>query len=375
MPRKGENIYKRKDGRWEGRYILSSETGKAKYGYVYAKSYQDVKSKLSAAKCKTLMTSSMNVNKEKFSFWLNSWLLLSKTRVKESTYVKYSNSIKNHIEPSLGKYELQNISTSIVEQFVLEKLTRGNLKSGKPLSNKTVSEFLIIIKDTLNYAQSEGIKVHCQLDRISVKKKIHEMRVLDEFEVQRLISNLEINIDRCKLGVLICLLTGIRIGELCALKWKNISLDEKFIRIDSTMQRLQYTTEHEISKTHIIITEPKSNAAIRIIPIQDALAYTMKAFQGHPESYLLTGSSKNYIEPRTMQMRFKSYLKESHINDANFHSLRHTFATRCIELGFDIKSLSEVLGHTSVRTTLDKYVHSSMERKRYDMNRLLPICE
>lgn len=375
MPRTGENIYKRKDGRWEARYIKSYENSKAKYGYIYAKSYREVKSKLLNKKS-TLIYSDKVFSKEKkkFDYWLDEWLSISKSRVKESTYIKYFNSIENHIKPILGNRNIIDLTTSEVELFISDKLSRGNLNTNKGLSPKTVSELLIIIKDTIKYAKSEGINIKCKFDRIAIKNKAYEMRVLSTEEQKKLISTLLNNTDKYKMGILICLFTGIRIGELCALKWRNISLIDRTLKIDKTMQRIQYADDKESTKTHIIITDPKSEAANRIIPLQDSLVNILRHLISKPESYILTGSSKSYVEPRTMQNRFKTYLQESNIDDANFHSLRHTFATRCIELGFDVKTLSEILGHSSVKTTLDRYVHSSMNLKRNNMNKLNILC-
>lgn len=376
MPRTGENIYKRKDGRWEARYIKSYENNKAKYCSLYAKSYKEVKEKLITAK-NNVHQQNFEENKkgqEKFEYWLDKWLTISRPRVKESTYIKYMNSIQNHIKPIFKNMNISDINTIILENFIYDKLTTGKLNSNEGLSPKSISEFLIIIKDTVRYAQSEGVNVKCQFDRISIKKKTNEVRVLTTEEEKRLIKTLFKDTDRYKLGVLICMFTGIRIGELCALKWKNISLIDKTLKVNKTLQRLQYPTDNEITKTHIIITEPKSESANRTIPLQDNLIKIIESFYTKPDYYILTGSGKNYVEPRTMQNKFKSYLIESNINNANFHSLRHTFATRCIELGFDVKTLSEILGHSSVKTTLDRYVHSSMEAKRSNMNKLNLLC-
>lgn len=136
------------------------------------------------------------------------------------------------------------------------------------------------------------------------------------------------------------------------------------------MQRLQYGDKLSPQKTRIIITEPKSFAAIRTIPIPSFLIEFMLPFAANPNAFVLSGKCNVYVEPRTMQNRFKKYLSEGGISDANFHSLRHTFATRCVEIGFDIKTLSEILGHSSVKITLDKYVHSSIELKRSNMEKL-----
>jgi integrase len=376
MSRTGENIYKRKDGRWEARYIKSYENNKAKYGYLYAKSYKDVKIKLinKKANIKSGNDSTIAKRKNTFNYWLDEWLSISKSRVKESTYIKYHNSIEKHIKPSLGNLNMLDLNTLVLEKFLSSKLSNGNLQTKKGLSPKTVSELLVIIKDTVRYAKSEGVNINCQFDRITIKKKTYEMRVLSVEEEQKLITTLLNNTDRYKLGVLICLVTGIRIGELCALKWENISLSDKTLKINKTMQRIQYPNDNELTKTHIIITDPKSDASNRIIPLPDSLVKLLNSFNSNAESYILSGSSKIYVEPRTMQNKFKNYISESNIKDANFHSLRHTFATRCIELGFDVKSLSEILGHSSVKTTLDKYVHTSFDLKRNNMNKLNLLC-
>lgn len=368
MSRKGENIYKRKDGRWEGRYIKGYEQNQAKYGYVYSKSYKELKIKLQFAKNGVEHTSKMQLktNGSYFSFWLDSWLSISKIRVKESTYIKYRNTIQNHIKPELGSLSTNEISTFVVEKFIVRKL--------ETLSSKSVSDLLIIIKDVIRYARSEGVVVNCQLDRIVIKKYTAEIRILDINEEKRLIKTLTNDINRCKLGVLICLFTGIRIGELCALKGENISIEGKYIKIDKTMQRLQYAVPNKQNKTHIVISEPKSEKGKRIIPLQDNLIVLMNDFMVQPDCYFLTASNEKIIEPRVLQNKFKNYLNESNIVDVNFHCLRHTFATRCIELGFDIKTLSEILGHASVKTTLDKYVHSSEYKKRENMNKLNILC-
>lgn len=377
MARTGENIYKRKDGRWEARYIVSYESGgKAKYRYLYARTYTEVKSKLIKAQSQTIIPSNVGINKdkEKYEYWLNEWLRTKQLVVKQSTYIRYRNTIENHIKPELGKYPISKISSTLIEQFVYNKLNYGRVDGKGGLSAKSMSDILVIVKESVKYAQSFGVTVICSFDRITFKKNSQEMRVLSLYEEQRLLSVLLKDFDRYKLGVYICLYTGIRIGELCALQWKNVSISEKVIRIEHTMQRLQNENPNALQKTRIIITEPKSFAALRTIPLPDFLIEVLKPFVGLPNTYILSGECRTVIEPRTMQNKFKAYLDEGQIEDANFHSLRHTFATRCVEAGFEIKTLSEILGHSSVKITLDKYVHSSMQLKRSNMAKLKPAA-
>lgn len=373
MARTGENIYKRKDGRWEARYIISyDEEGKAKYKYLYARNYSEVKAKLLKAQNGVMIVRDIekHSNNEIYEFWLREWLKSKKINIKESTYIRYRNIIENHIKPELGKYPISKISTALIERFVSDKLTKGRLDGNGGLSPKTMSDILLIMKESFKYAQASGIITICSFDRVSIKRQNQEMRVLSVSEQKRLLSVLLTDLDRYKLGVFICLYTGIRIGELCALQWKNISLSEQTMKIEQTMQRLQDEDQNALHKTKIIVTEPKSNAAIRTIPLPEFVTETIKSFDGSANTYVLSGECKTVVEPRTMQNRFKSYLNEAQIDDANFHSLRHTFATRCVEAEFDVKTLSEILGHSSVKITLDRYVHSSMQLKRSNMDKL-----
>ncbi len=375
MSRTGENIYKRKDGRWEARYIYTYNAhGKAQYKSVYAPTYTEVKSKLALHRAAPYEHASPTQNKESYDYWLAEWLKSKRLSVKESTYVRYISMIDNHIKADLGNYPLCKINTELMEQYVTRKLQRGRLDSSGGLSAKTVSDIMVVIKESFRYAEACGATTVCRFDRISFKKPVRKMRVLTVAEEQRLLTVLMNATDSCKAGVFICLYTGIRIGELCALQWKHISLAEKTIKIEQTMQRLPYERSSAEKKTRIVVTEPKSPSAYRIIPLPDFVAEVIAPFAGDSECYVLSQCGRAVVEPRTMQNRFKAYLLQGGIADVNFHALRHTFATRCVEAGFDIKTLSEILGHASVKITLDKYVHSSMALKRSSMNKLRPAC-
>lgn len=222
----------------------------------------------------------------------------------------------------------------------------------------------------MEYASYHGYSIICNLKKVSIKKYSKEMRVLSVEEQRRLTSVLLKDTDGAKAGTLLSLYTGIRIGELCALRWENVSVDSRVIRVRETMQRIQSPEPSEVNKTKVIITEPKSKCSIREIPLPDYLIDIIRPHIGQPNTFVLTGERRRYMEPRTLQNKFKKYVHESGIEDANFHALRHTFATRCVEAGFEIKSLSEILGHSDVSITLNKYVHSSMELKMNNMKKL-----
>lgn len=376
MPRKGENIYKRKDGRWEGRYIRSRDANnKAQYGYVYGKGYKAVKQKILARQLLCLQPATEHKTENVlYADLLDSWLSLSKLKTKESTYARYSHLVRTHIIPNLGKYAVSELTEQIIGTFITQQLTDGRLDHKGGLAAKTVIDIIVIIKSSIEYARYKGIDVSCDLSKLTVKKQEKKMRVLSVKEQKQLVGILMQDMDQSKFGVLLSLYTGIRIGELCALQWDDICLAQATLKIKKTMQRIQTTESGMPAKTKIVITEPKSMCSIREIPLPEFLVEIAGKFSNDSKAFVLTGEANHYIEPRTMQNRFKTYISESGIEDANFHALRHTFATRCVEVGFEIKSLSEILGHANVNITLNRYVHASFEMKHLNMSKLsLPL--
>lgn len=365
MSRKGENIYKRKDGRWESRYIKGYDaSGRARYGYCYGKSYAEAREKLNEAKGSLLQgVSPAPSSRVRFGFYCDEWLSLNRTRVKESTYVKYETVLEKHIKPSLGGCLISALSTALVSRFGQELLDNG-------LSPKTVRDVLTIVHSILEYTQSQepgmrSVKV------VYPKENRKEMRVLSRDEQKRLTVYLLSDMDECKFGVLLALLTGLRIGEVCALKWGDISLLERTLTVSSTMLRLKDHGIDSPRKTKILLTDPKTNTSARVIPLSEyAAELCQRFFVNNLDAFVLTGESGRYIEPRALQYRLKKYASECGLEDVHFHALRHTFATRCVEVGFEIKSLSEILGHTNPSFTLQRYVHSSMELKRANMEKL-----
>ncbi len=371
MSKRGENIYKRKDGRWEGRYIKDRTVGgKAIYGYVYAYSYKETRTKLQDAIRdwhSSEQTCQAETETTDFQSLAEEWFCHMKPLVKESTYRKYSNLWQSYIRPQLGHMQIPDISQSILEEYCTALLTSGGSK-GEGLSAKTVSDTMSLIRCVLQFCISKKIVVSCDTRMITVKQCTKKMRVLTVKEQQILCNHIYSDLSPQNVGVLFCLFTGIRVGEICALKWEDISFSENTVHIHQTMQRIQI--DETENKTKIIITTPKSTCSIRTIPLPDELISVLKTVRGSASGYFLTGSDKRWIEPRTMQYHFKSLLKRCKIEDANYHALRHTFATRCVELGFDVKSLSEILWHASVNITMNRYVHPSMNLKRKNMERL-----
>ncbi|MGN0612848.1 MAG: tyrosine-type recombinase/integrase, partial [Porcipelethomonas sp.] len=346
MARKGENIYKRKDGRWEGRYIHHyDKNGKAHYQSVYAASYSEAKAKLLQKKQQTL-TPLQSMSYKTLQCYCDEWLISVKLKSKESTYCKYRSICEKHIIPLLGKYPVDKISTALAEQFICSKLESFSLR--------TVGGILCVLKMVIAYAEQENCHTICNFSSLTVKQEQEPIQILTLEEQRQFSMFLRKNMDCCKLGVYLSLYSGIRIGELCALQWKNILLEERILKITATLQRIQ-SENIEGAKTKIVITSPKSKYSIREIPLTDSLIELLTQYRSNDENYLLTGK-ENYMEPRTLQYRFKNFLEECELKDINFHALRHTFATRCVEAGFEIKTLSEILGHSSVNITLSRYV-------------------
>lgn len=376
MAKRGENIYKRKDGRWEARIIRGyNENGKALYAYFYGRTYKEAKDKifmsLPYTKCNQDNSYKVVQNKLHFEHVLDTWLDNLKIKLKKSSYVKYFNLINNHIKPSLGNYPLSDLTGTVLNAYIAEKLKSGNINTSEGLSEKTVKDIITVIKSVLRFAKDEALLPDVNVNLVLPREKAKDMRVLTKDEQAVLEEYLCSDIDESKLGLLLCIYTGLRIGEICALKWNDISLKEKILTVNRTMQRVQTLEADCPSKTEVIITHPKSNRSSRIIPLPDCLIDKLKTFRPICQNaYLLTGDTERFIEPRTYQNRFKTYIANCGIKDANFHSTRHTFATRCVEVGFEIKSLSEILGHANVNITLDRYVHPSFDMKRINMNKL-----
>ena len=202
---------------------------------------------------------------------------------------------------------------------------------------------------------------------IMPKKSKPEITIMSKDEQKKLANYINNNRNSSTLGVALSLYTGMRIGEICALRWENIDMEKRVLTVRHTIQRIQCFEGDR--KTKVIIAEPKSQSSRREIPIPDCIMSMLKELKGKNSAFVLTGTEKT-IEPRTMQYRFKRILENAGVGYYNFHVLRHSMASSAVELGFDVKTLSEILGHSSVQVTLDRYIHTSMEHKRNCMNLL-----
>ena len=271
----------------------------------------------------------------------------------------------------MGKKQIYELTTEYIQNYILLLLNGDNSRQG--LSTKTVQDTFSLVKRALRFASSQQIPLYCDFSMISISPLPPSFNVLTSHEQQTLITSLQTPTSLSEVGIMLALFTGIRIGELCALTWDNIHLNERYLEIKYTMQRIQNKTKKDGTKTKVVITKPKSNSSYRCIPLPEFLAFYLKSYQKSGNEFLLTGKINKYIEPRTLENHFKLTFKKLNIRDVNFHTLRHTFATCCVESGFDIKSLSEILGHFSVNITLNRYVHPSSELKKNQMEKLEPL--
>lgn len=288
-----------------------------------------------------------------------------KYMVKKSTYAHYYQIVENHIRPDLGAIKTAYLTSEMIEGYINKKFEYGRMDGMGGLSNKTVRDIIVVLRQILSYAN-----LHITFRLPKLKKR--EIKILNKKEQKKLETKvLEMN-NTYAMGILISLYTGMRLGEICALKWEDINLKKKVIHVNKTMVRIQ-DLESGSNKTKVIIDNPKTEYSKRQIPMNRFLYSVLKEFYvpGHNDNYVLTGN-RRFIEPRTYYSRYKNIIHLADIEDYGFHALRHTFATRCIEVGMDPKTLSEILGHSDVKVTLSLYVHPSDKMKDRYMEKLNP---
>lgn len=373
MPKKGENIRKRADGRWEGRYKLETlSNSKTKYRSVYGRSYKEVKDKMRQSMSQAVLPkkqifSQKILLKDVIKLWQNT----NKSVHKGATEIRYEYLIEKHIKPELGDLAISSITSSLLTNFMNKKLENGSLNGKDGLSPSYVRSIMSVTISVLQYAVNENM---CETLNINLKKPSidkNELKVLNVYDQKRLETALFNNINETKLGILISLNTGLRIGEVCALSWNDIDFEKRIFHIRSTIARVKSDDENSITK--LIVDRPKTKSSLRDIPIPSRLFSALITMKKQTNSKFVVSTDKGFISPRTYEYRYHKLLDECHISSINYHGLRHTFATRCIEVGVDVKTLSEILGHANVSITLNTYVHPSMDFKRLQLEKLSAI--
>lgn len=367
MPKRGDCIHKRKDGRWEGRYIKGRNMeNKAIYGSVYGKTYSETKSKLNEIKAKS-QTNLINIKAIKFSNVIDIWLSTKCINIKAATYNKYCNIIETHIKPYLGDYCCTEITSSKINSYINKKLESGKLDGSGGLSPAYVNTIAVVLHSIINFAISEGYCYPLTTDLLKPTPNSKSPNPLSDKDYSELSKYLKKNTDYTKLGMMLSLYAGLRIGEVCALRWKDVDFEKSIIHVSSTVSRIK----GENKETKLIIDSPKTKSSNRFIPVPYLLMNNLELFYKKRISEYVISNNETFVNPRILEYRFHKVLNEANINQTNFHALRHTFATKCIEVGMDVKSLSEILGHANSAITLKTYVHSSMEQKRNKMEKLI----
>ena len=362
MSRRGMNIYKRKDGRWEGRFYNGKrKNGKKKYSSVYGSSYTETKEKL----VEKLSSLQACTDKLSFSACAANWLTDVEKRVKPSTFANYRFLLERHILPFFERYTMQKLESSDVEQFISEKLSDGKLKRRSGLSKKYLKDIISVVKQITAYAElRHGIQN--KIRYISTPKLNKTESETINAEDKAALTSYLINSDKAMdTGILISLYTGMRIGEVCGLKWGDIDLNNGVINVCRTVQRICDGQ----GSTLLLVGSPKTNSSYRAIPMPKLLLNKLSQMTHDPSEAVITNTAQ-YSEPQLLRKRFKEVLSVCRIKNVKYHSLRHTFASDCVRLGFDIKALSEILGHSSSAMTLDRYAHTTLETKRMYMERI-----
>lgn len=293
------------------------------------------------------------------------WLEAVRPRVKESTLKNYTYLLMTHILTFWGGFDMRDVTVAAVNAFVGEKMRHGRLKREEGISAKYMQDILSIVKQITNFCE-ETYGVHNRIRNTRcVRVEKPDARILDKEDKEKLSRELSRNTTRSKLGIMLALYTGLRIGEVCGLKWSDFNEIEGTITVNRTIQRISDGN----GGTKLLIGSPKTKASQRTIPLPEFLCDYFKKLKGEPDQPIIS-EDNSYTEPSALRKIFKKLLELCRIEPIRFHDLRHTFATECVRLKFDTKTLSEILGHSDVSMTLNRYVHSSLEQKRNYMNLL-----
>lgn len=287
----------------------------------------------------------------------------SKKDLKMQSIINYENLISGYLKNSVGIIKINDLTSTDIENLFL-------FLKEKNVAVSTKKSLIYIVRSSLNYAYKNNYIDYIDVSNIKFKLPNKAIFVLSKDEQNILENNLKEKTNIRKVCLLLCLYTGLRVGEICGLKWEDIDFSNKSLTIKRTIERIKNKDESIKSKTILIESTPKSDTSNRIIPIPDFIISLLLLFKSDNSYFLLSKSHKLY-DPRLFESFYSRILKSSNINHNKFHTLRHTFATRSIESKMDIKTLSEILGHSQIETTLKLYVHPSYEMKKSSIENLV----
>ncbi len=385
MGRRGENIHFRKrEKRWEARVVTGPPVnGKTQYKSLYGRTYREARQKKQAFMAAMLNSPTKNIPPKpdasptdipdiSFSDAAKSWLGEKKAKVKESTYAQYSAVVSIHLLPGLGSLGLKDLTTDKLNSFLNDIRLHGRATDKGPLSDKTVSDIRMILLQVLRHAVSRGMMAAvpgCE----SVRSRNTPPGALTRHNQQRLLEEVRRRENPFVLGVMLSLYASLRIGEACGVKWGDLDVQNQTISIKRTVMRIPDIDGVGPGKTKVVIGSPKTDCSRRTIPLPEKIFSWLMRFRRPDDCYIMTGTTR-CMEPRACRQRFYKLLDGAGIPRCSYHTLRHTYATRCIENGVDIKSLSEMMGHSDVKITMQRYVHPSMDSKKEQIRKLPTFC-
>lgn len=303
----------------------------------------------------------------KYIEWLNIWLNnYIKPSAKDRTYIRYEQLIRTHIAPKIGDKDVNDLTPIVLQSFVTELLNSGNLRTGKELSANFVNMVISVVQNSLKTANLVGIASEYTANKIKRPKAKEKQVNCFTVSEQKTIEQYVLNCKKDKLfGVVLCLYTGLRIGELLALTWNDIDFGKGLLFVSKTCH------DGNDGVNHIrIIDSPKTPHSRRVIPLPKQILPLLKALKKRSRCQYIISDGDKPVLVRSYQRTFELLLRKLHIPHKGFHSLRHTFATRAMECGIDVKTLSELLGHKNATITLNRYAHSLLEHKVEMMNKL-----
>ena len=303
----------------------------------------------------------------KYKYWLRDWLdNYIKPSSKAKTYARYTEIVERHITPHLGEAELDELSSLTIQKYVTHLSNNGNLKTGKGLAPNSVNAIITVIQNSLKMAYALGYVKEYVGDKIkrpkAYEKKIECFTATEQKQIEAYIIG-----GKSKLfGIVLCLYTGLRIGELLALEWSDIDLGKAELLVNKTC----HDGKDKNGVFGRITDIPKTQSSIRTIPLPRQIIPLLREAKKKSHSIYVISNGEKPVAIRSYQRSFDLVLKNLNIAHKGFHSLRHTFATRALECGMDVKTLSEILGHKNPTVTLNRYVHSLMDHKKVMMNKL-----
>lgn len=309
-------------------------------------------------------------NNTQYKTLLNTWLNSKQPMITASTHANFVLIAENHLIPYFGKRKVGSIVETDIQEYILYLHTQGRLDKTGGLTVKTIRDVILVLRLSLTFGYKEKVIPLLNWDLIEYPKElgIHRVISLSKEDEQQLIQCIYLHLNRKTAGILVALMTGLRIGELCGLQMSDISLTDNTITVNRTVQRIY---DKRKGTTYINVGLPKTKSSIRTIPFPSLLGNIIRKFHSdNPSHYFLTGKSKP-TEPRTYRQFFARFIKKNKLPKVKFHEIRHTFAVRAIEIpDFDIKSLSEILGHKNVSFTLNVYGSANLSQKTKCMNLL-----